>query len=137
MMRLKTSRPSTFALRLRIPEWSTPMLRINGQRVTPRISAGFASLDRKWADGDKVELELSMPLRLERIDSKHPDTVALVRGPLVLFAIGENAPAVSRQQLLSAVRIPQQNAWQAGDLKFRPFLAIEDERYNTYVSVSG
>jgi len=135
-LQFKISRPSNFALRLRIPAWSTPKLRLNGQPINARLNAGFATIARQWNDGDKVELALSLPMRFEAINAKHPDTVALVRGPLVLFAIGEDAPKMARHQLLSAVKVPQQNAWKAGVLMLRPFSEIGDEHYNTYLSVS-
>lgn len=134
-MRMKISRPANFALRLRIPAWSTAQLQVNGEPMKARVEAGFATVERTWKDGDKLELTLSLPMRLEAINEKHPDTVAVVRGPLVLFAIGENRPKVSRMQILSAVRVPQQNAWKAGDLVLRPFAEIGDERYNTYLRV--
>jgi DUF1680 family protein len=108
---------------------------VNGEPMKARVEAGFATVERTWKDGDKLELTLSLPMRLEAINEKHPDTVAVVRGPLVLFAIGENRPKVSRMQILSAVRVPQQNAWKAGDLVLRPFAEIGDERYNTYLRV--
>jgi hypothetical protein len=76
-----------------------------------------------------------MPMRLEAIDARHPDTVALVRGPLVLFAIGDNAPGVGRQELLAAARVPGQKDWKAGDLLLRSFAEIGDESYNTYLHV--
>ena len=41
-------------------------------------------------------------MRLEPIDPEHPETVALMRGPLVLFAVTEQAPKVTGQQLLAA-----------------------------------
>jgi hypothetical protein len=141
-MHLRASRPSNFALRLRIPAWSSqiePLIRINGERVPVSVHTGFAIVQRRWKDGDRIELELALPLRLEPIDSNHPNTIALVRGPLVLFAITENPPAATRQQLLSAVRLPQQSTWRAetasGPLLLRPFTAINDERYCTYLNV--
>jgi hypothetical protein len=76
-------------------------------------------------------------MRLEPISPRHPETVALVRGPLVLFAMGDNPPAATRQQLLSARRIPQQTTWRtptvSGEIHLRPFPAINDEHYNTYL----
>jgi uncharacterized protein len=81
-----------------------------------------------------------MTARLEAIDRQHPQTVALVRGPLVLFAVTEDAPVVTRSQLLAAVRLPQQSAWQvdtaSGPLRFLPFTAIQDQRYTTYLTVA-
>ena len=141
-MHLRASRPSNFALRLRIPAWSLgtePMIRVNGERVTAPIQTGFAAIRRRWKDGDRIELEFSMPIQLQAIDNGHPDTVALVRGPLVLFAITENTPVITRQQLLSAVRIPSRPGWQAttasGPLLLLPFTAIEGQRYMTYLTV--
>ena len=93
------------------------------------------NLQRVWKDGDRIELEIGLPLRLEAIDANHPDTVALVRGPLVLFALTEAPPNLTKQQLLSAVRIPQQPTWRAGPLLFRPFYSISDEPYSTYLKV--
>jgi DUF1680 family protein len=134
-MRLSASRPSAFALRLRIPAWTTPQIRVNGEAAAVKVEGGFARLDRRWKDGDRIELGLSMPLRLEAIDARHPDTVALVRGPIVLFAIGENAPKPGRQELLAAKRVTGDKAWQAGDLMLRPFSEIRDESYSTYLKV--
>ena len=34
-----------------------------------------------------MELELPLKMRLEAIDAQHADTVALLRGPLVLMAV--------------------------------------------------
>lgn len=140
-MRLRASRPSSFALRLRIPAWSPgAVIRLNGQRVTGSTQKGFATLHRTWKDGDRVDLALTLPLRLEAIDKEHPNTVALLRGPLVLFAMGNHAPAITREQLLQAKQVPQQTVWRvesnSRSLSFRPFTAIEDEHYNTYVNIS-
>ena len=53
----------------------------------------FAVIRRQWKSGDRVELELPMTYRLEAIDAQHPETVALMYGPLVLFAITDAPPA--------------------------------------------
>ncbi|MBV8866332.1 MAG: glycoside hydrolase family 127 protein, partial [Acidobacteriaceae bacterium] len=142
-MHLRASRPSSFALRLRIPAWSSRtelLIQINGERVQASIQTGFATVQREWKDGDRIELKLVLPVYLESIDSDHQDTVALLRGPLVLFAVGSNMPGVTRQSLLSAVRLQQQTAWRAetasGPVLLRPFFAIRDEHYSAYVNVT-
>ena len=139
-MQLRASRPSSFALRLRIPAWcSQPgaQVRINGERAPAHIQTGFATLQRRWQDNDRIELEIPLPTRLEPIHASHPETVALVRGPLVLFAIADSPPALTRDQLLSAVRVGQQTSWRvntpSGPVLFRPFSAINDEHYSTYL----
>jgi DUF1680 family protein len=134
-MRLSASRPSAFTLRLRIPAWATAQILVNGEAAAVNVEAGFARLERKWKDGDRIELGLSMPMRLEAIDAKHPDTVALVRGPIALFAIGENVPRVGRQEVLAAKQVPGQKYWKAGDLLLRPFSDIRDESYSSYLKV--
>jgi DUF1680 family protein len=142
-MAMKLSRRSSFALRLRIPAWCAPMdqvvLHINGVRQPVKVSSGFAEVDRSWKNGDRVDLELPLPMRLEAIDPEHPDTVAMVRGPLVLFAMTNDAPALTRHQLLAAKRIPGRSAWEvataAGSLQLLPFTEIDEEPYRTYLQV--
>jgi len=140
---LKLSRPSAFALRLRIPAWAMgqgsnrPRLRVNTSLVPLSVQSGFAQLHRRWSDGDRIDLRLDLPTRLEAIDPQHPDTVALVRGPLVLFAATGERARVSRDQLLAARRIPGETAWIAsGELRLVPFTHLGDERYTTYLQVS-
>lgn len=142
---LKLSRPSDFALRLRIPAWSAntapaPQLRVNGTPAPLSVRSGFASVRRRWSNGDRVDLDLPLPLRLEAIDPLHPDTVALVRGPLVLFAVTHETPRVTRQQLLAARRVPGQTAWTvqspSGTLRMVPFTELGDDPYTTYLTPS-
>jgi uncharacterized protein len=139
-MELRTSRPSNFVVRLRIPEWSSQTtVKVNGKRMHAPVQAGFATLRRRWQDGDRIELTMALPMRLEAIDKQHPDTVALLRGPLVLFAIGNPTP-VSRDRLLAASRSSHPAEWRvetnSGPLLLRPFSTIEDEPYTTYLSLS-
>jgi DUF1680 family protein len=148
-MALRASRPSEFALRVRIPAWAVgagpgPVIRVNGASVSAAATSGFAAIQRKWKDGDRIELEMPMPVRLEPIDPEHPETVAVVRGPLVLFAVAEEAPKIGRRQLLAATPIfgsnPSKPAWQvqtpSGPMRLLPFTAITDERYTTYLTLS-
>lgn len=79
--------PATFDVALRIPGWCRgARLKINGRAVSVRSEKGYARLNRCWREGDRIELELPMPV--ERIEA-HPhvrqDTgrVALQRGPIV------------------------------------------------------
>ena len=75
---VRSSRPSDFALRLRIPGWaqtSGAAIAVNGQPIHAPITNGFANLHRRWRDGDRIELTLPMPMRLEPIDPEHPVTL--------------------------------------------------------------
>jgi uncharacterized protein len=131
-----------FTLRLRIPAWTAggAAIQVNGLPVQAPMAKGFAAISRKWKDGDRVTLNLPLPMRLEAIDAQHPDTVALVRGPLVFFALMNESPRVTRQQLLSAKRMQGQALWQTvtdgGFMLLVPFTEINEDRYQTYFTVS-
>jgi len=96
---------------------------------------------RTWADGDRVQIEFPMPIRLEAVDANHPNFVALIQGPLVLMAIAESQPTFDSQSLLRAK--PLNNAggdWVAasidgGQVTMRPFMTIDKESYSTYVQI--
>ncbi len=61
-------------------------LEVNGQTVEYRMEKGFALIERKWSEGDRVELSMSMPVKFV---VSHPavkddsSKVVLQRGPLV------------------------------------------------------
>jgi len=80
--------PATFEICLRIPAWcENARLKLNGNAVHKLETVkGYVRINRKWKDGDIIELELPMPI--ERIEA-HPNVkgnvgrVALQRGPIV------------------------------------------------------
>jgi DUF1680 family protein len=138
---VQTSRARDFALNFRIPVWATgASISVNGRRVHGDIIAGtFAMIQREWNGGDRIELELPITTRLEAIDAQHPEIVALLYGPLVLFAITEKQPSLARANLLAATRKGKQSwevATAGGQLKMIPFVEIADEHYSTYLRVS-
>jgi len=139
---VSASQPREFTVHVRIPGWATPdpVLYVNGNRVSDSVQPGtFASIRRTWKDGDRVELELPMPTRLEIVDQNHPNLVALLQGPLVLFAIADSQPSFERNGLLQAK--PTNNStgdWTAtsangSSVTMRPFMNIDKEKYSTYV----
>lgn len=139
-LRLRAGRSAAFTLRLRIPAWAqsgaqAPAIRVNSTPVDVRINRGFAVIDRTWKDGDQVELTLPMTVRLEPIDREHPDTVALVHGPVVLFALGENPP-MSGAEALSVQRVAD-GTWRAAGARFAPFVDIDQGSYITYFKLGA
>jgi uncharacterized protein len=138
---IKTSAPRELRLNLRIPAWvNGASISVNGHRLQETPAPGtFASIDRQWRSGDRIELNLPMSPRLEAIDSQHPNTVALLFGPLVLFAVTENPLRPTHRDLLAAKRISQRR-WQidtpAGTSTLAPFIDIEDEQYSTYLQLA-
>ena len=93
-----------FAVRVRIPGWAQgrPMptnlyeyvdaapvrwtIEVNGEDVEPRLEKGFAVIHRKWESGDRIRLEMPMPIRRVTADNRvkaNRGMVALERGPIV------------------------------------------------------
>jgi DUF1680 family protein len=144
-LELKLSRPEAFSVYIRIPGWAgeKTTLTVNGAKTVLDVIPGrFLALPRTWKDGDRIEIEFQIPLRLEAVDSKNPNTVALMRGPIVLFAAGNIPERITRRQLLAATAVTQSSTdWVAktdpGSLTFRPFGAIMNEGYRLYLQVEG
>jgi uncharacterized protein len=137
---VKASKPVEFAVNLRIPAWADKAsIAVNGRRISSPDPGSFAHISRQWKTGDRIEVELPLTARLEAIDAQHPETAALVVGPLVLFAIGESQPKVTRAQLL-AVKKMNPEVWHvgiaSGVMKLMPFTAIQDQPYTTYLTVT-
>jgi uncharacterized protein len=142
-MRVAASQPQAFTLCLRIPGWATgARIEVNGQRWSGATEPGsFGAVARRWRDGDRIELELPRRLRLESIDRQHPDTVALLCGPLVLFAIsaGSERPQPRRSELLATRQVAQRR-WETSvataSVTFLPYVVIDQEQYSTYVTLA-
>lgn len=104
LLRFELAQPIDLRLRLRVPAWAgEARLCINGKEQAPALmtadytrsrsvmdlhfeQANYAEVERGYQDGDELELCLSMPLVLRRMDKGIPGCggkVALTRGPLV------------------------------------------------------
>lgn len=98
------SKPASFAMKLRIPLWAQgkPVpgdlysyldasaedvtVSVNGQAVDYVVVDGYATVERKWSDGDVIEINLPMPVReVVASDKVEADRglVAIERGPIV------------------------------------------------------
>lgn len=113
-----------FGLRLRIPTWArksflpgelysftrTPpewSLRVNGKLVIPEMEKGFAVLEGPWKAGDKVQLDLPMPVQFNTCIDKvaaFSGRVAVTRGPLLYCA--EEIDNGMRVQRLAIPKLP-------------------------------
>jgi uncharacterized protein len=138
-MHLTLSKPERFNIALRIPAWAGSKTRVtvNGNPVDVALTPGtWATIDRTWKDGDRVELSIDMPLRLAPIDEHHPQLVALLYGPVALFAIEPAANTITQKQLLAAQRIGSSSTWEvatdAGKVRMLPYPDIKDESYRLY-----
>ncbi len=138
---VRAAKPTSFALRLRIPAWAGDGARVsvNGKPQSLTLKPGtFAAIHRTWGANDRVELTLPLTLRLQQVDPETPETVALLRGPLVLFLLGDSQP-LPEKSLLSAERIaPTEWLVQSpkGDVRLRPFTGVQDQQYSTYTQLA-
>jgi uncharacterized protein len=142
---LTTSQPTDLTLYFRVPAWAEGAeIFLNGARKKSLAVPGqFAAMRRQWRSGDRIELELPLKMRLETIDAQHTDTVALLRGPLVLMAVKSEQtaalPTITRAQLLAARRVSERQ-WQAdsasGPVTMLPFTWLDSRPYTTYLKAT-
>ena len=78
-----------FPLQIRIPAWAAgTTIDVNGQPASSPAAGSFATVDRTWKSGDRVEI--SFPFQ-PRVSRGFNDSIAIERGPLVFsYGIGES-----------------------------------------------
>ncbi|NQV34930.1 MAG: glycoside hydrolase family 127 protein, partial [Phycisphaeraceae bacterium] len=106
-LEVEPDQPHDFTLQLRIPTWVRERfvpgalyhyiddvkpawtVKVNGKRVKTDVNKGFAAVRRTWKRGDRVELDLPMPVRfsaaLDHVKANR-GRLAVTRGPLVYCA---------------------------------------------------
>lgn len=79
--------PTKFALQVRYPGWvgaGELKIRVNGESWSfDTKPSSYVPVEREWHDGDRVEVEMPMHTRLERLPDKS-NYVAILHGPIVL-----------------------------------------------------
>ena len=104
-------------------------------------SRTFAAIHRRWQTNDTVQIHLPFSFRLEPIDEQHPNTVALMWGPLMLVALDpplelpRNSITTSPEGLKATAYSPLtfEVSRTPEKLLFVPFYRVRDEVYTTYV----
>lgn len=117
-IRIEPTSSAEFTLHLRLPGWCrAPRLTLNGAAQKIENVSGYAPLRRAWQSGDRVVLELPMPVERVRADARvfaAAGQVALQRGPVV-YCVEE----VDNGPQLSALSLPHSNQL---DARFMPDL---------------
>ncbi len=160
-IKLSMASPQTFTLALRRPTWagSGYALSINGARRSRVTAPGsYVTIQRKWQDGDTIQMVLPMRLRLESVPD-NPRRAAVMRGPL---ALAGNLESATPEDEHSALKLPvivtphaAGTAWlrpvgnnaayeaqgeyagaagsaSAVTLKLQPFYTLHDRKYEVY-----
>jgi DUF1680 family protein len=141
-MNIAAPRPVSMALRLRIPAWAGPGTRlwVNGRALTGAVVPGrFATVSRTWRGGDRIMLVLDRTLRAEAVDAEHPTRVAMMLGPLALFATGGGFTPLAEERLRTLTqRAPGSSEWRIAGVSqsFKPFFAIETEPTRLYQHIA-
>lgn len=90
-----TKKAQKLSLILRRPWWmnSNWQVKVNGKAVEPVAQAnGFFSINRKWKNGDVLELDMPMQLYTESMPD-NPNRIAFLYGPTVLAGqLGDKMP---------------------------------------------
>lgn len=124
---LHPARPAEFTLSVRIPDRTESdlyravpdaagdfRLSINGEGQRAKPARGYVALLRRWQDGDRVELELPMPVQRVYCDGRvaaNRGKVALQRGPIVFNVEDVDQPAPVKSLVLEP-GLPLQPAWK-------------------------
>ena len=77
-----------FRLMVRCPEWTTSdfSIKVNGKEVAAGAQpSSYVTIDRKWKNGDVVEISLPMQNTIEPLDHE-TEYLAVKHGPIVLAA---------------------------------------------------
>lgn len=97
---VRTGSPQNFALAVRVPGWCPSFAFRLGREVLKAVPGpdGYVVLHRKWVDGDRVEVEFTLPVRFL---VAHPQVselagcLAVTRGPVVYCAEeADNGPGL-------------------------------------------
>lgn len=155
VLRISALQPTKFTLKLRYPYWAEQgmSVKINGESIPVDVTkASYVVLEREWQDGDLVEYDMPMSVRMEAMPD-NPNRVAFLYGPLVLAGdfgsinaepSSERALAsvlIGERETLSASFEPsglEKNVFEmkgigyAGDYELRPFYQMHDHRYSVY-----
>lgn len=127
---VQTPSPRRFVINLRIPAWAGDgaTLAVNGEPLPAPKAGQFAPVERAWKAGDTIELSLPLNYRTEPIDARHPDTVALIRGPVMHVAVGDR-PTL---KLGGGAATPVLNE----SFRLMPFYQINDQVYSSYFTLT-
>ena len=121
---VRTEKPVTFTLWLRIPGWCQGAeLTVNGRPFGPPLAAGtFAPVTRNFAHNDRIVLTLPMELKLQYWPG---GGVSLERGPLVYTLGIEEDWQIDAEDRRSTPAFPAWNLYPASEWNYA--LALDED----------
>lgn len=143
---VEPERPVRFAVNLRVPGWleRPAQITVNGKPAGVKAEPGkFATIARTWRKGDRIDLTLPFSFRAVPVDDRNRNTVAVMRGPVMLVAVDPpeklDASAVSLGRLdpVSGKPLEFDCRTASGAVRMRPFYQVQREPYTTYFQRTG
>lgn len=114
--------PAAFPLRLRVPRWcERARIALNGSEAAFEAPGGaFYAIEREWRPGDRLTLEMPMPIRFVRGRKAQSGRVAAMRGPLVYTLNPERNPGMENADPREIVIDPDSAEGPFEDNTIRP-----------------
>ena len=130
---METDAPAEFAMHVRIPAWlgRPAAIAVNGKAADVAARPGtFAAVRRRWRRNDTIEVTLPFSFRMAAVDDRNPDTVAVMRGPVMLVAVDppEELTATGEMRAVEGRALE----FECGMVRMRPFYRVRGETYSTY-----
>jgi hypothetical protein len=124
-------KPVPFALKVRVPGWAdNATIRLNHSKLEIPCRPGtWATVNRTWSSGDRLEVEFPMKVNAAPVDSQHPNRVAMVYGPVVLVQASSQLSAPHRNSLAASARVDEKSLHfrlqEISSAMFEPFYEVK------------
>ena len=145
-LRVEPESAAEFAVHLRIPGWldRPAQISVNGRTAKVKAERGtFATIARRWKKGDRIDLTLPFGFRAVAVDDRNPDTVAVMRGPVMLVAanppekLQAGSSALASMGAVAGKPLEFECRTASGQVRMRPFYQVQREPYSSYFHRMG
>jgi uncharacterized protein len=127
-------------LRLRLPAWLREKARVslNGKEIEYRTLDGYAVIQRRFIDGDKLEISLPFALQLEKTKD-NPLIACLYYGPLVMVIddAGHEFIELELDEKVTGLEKTGDLELSFGTYRFIPILLANTKPYHAYFKLKS
>lgn len=141
---ITTDKTTPFALKLFIPSWADEQTQVlvNGELITTNATPmSYFIIDRKWKNGDKIEIRFNYHFDLKKIPD-NPNVVALFYGPVLLaFQVNEETILKGNEPDILKNISKRENSMSftlknnGKEYTLLPFYKVSNESYGVYATI--